>query len=299
MKNILTLISNPAAPSLSEKTLRHYKDALSELGAVHEDIAWLAEGEAADIAFDSDLEAARKALVPLLEQEQLDFALQPLQHRRKKLLVADMDSTIIQVECIDELADFAGLKEKVSAITEAAMQGELDFEQALRERVALLKGMNTSVLETVFKERVKLTPGAVEMVQTMNRSGANTVLVSGGFTFFTDRVARLTGFQVNRGNILGIDGDQLSGKVEDPIVDSNTKLDSLHEFQEIAELDMSQTIAVGDGANDIPMIDAAGLGVAFHPKPAAAKAADVVIRHGDLTALLYIQGFQKSEFVTG
>ncbi|MFC7049080.1 phosphoserine phosphatase SerB [Emcibacter nanhaiensis] len=299
MKNILTLISNPAAPGLTEKTLRQYKDALADLGAVHEDIAWLSEGEAADIAFDSDLEAAREALAPLLEQEALDFALQPLQHRRKKLLVADMDSTIIQVECIDELADFAGLKEKVSAITEAAMRGELDFEQALRERVGLLRGMDTAVLEKVFKERVVLTPGAVEMVQTMNKSGANTVLVSGGFTFFTDRVARLTGFQVNRGNILGIDGDQLSGEVEDPIVDSNTKLDSLHEFQDIAGLEMSQTIAVGDGANDIPMIDAAGLGVAFHPKPAAAKAADVVIRHGDLTALLYIQGFQKSEFVTG
>ncbi|WP_417319485.1 phosphoserine phosphatase SerB [Emcibacter sp.] len=298
MKNILTLISNPEAPCLTEALLAKYKDALSDVGAIHEDAVWLSEGEAADISFDGDFGTVREALAPLLDQDPLDFALQPLKHRRKKLLVADMDSTIIQVECIDELADFAGLKEKVSAITEAAMQGELDFEQALRERVALLKGLETSVLETVFKERVKLTPGAVEMVQTMNRSGANTVLVSGGFTFFTDRVAQLTGFQVNRGNILGVDGNALSGKVEDPIVDSNTKLDSLHEFQEIAGLEMSQTIAVGDGANDIPMIDAAGLGVAYHPKPAAAKAADVVIRHGDLTALLYIQGFQKSEFFT-
>ncbi|WP_321397923.1 phosphoserine phosphatase SerB [Emcibacter sp.] len=298
MKNILTLISNPADPCLTESLLKKYREALSDSGAKHLDNAWLNKQEAADISFDGDLETMRAALLPLLQQDPLDYALQPLEHRRKKLLVADMDSTIIQVECIDELADFAGLKEKVSAITEAAMQGELDFEQALRERVALLKGMNTSVLDIVFKERVKLTPGAVEMVQTMNRSGANTVLVSGGFTFFTDRVARLTGFRVNRGNILGIDGDKLSGEVESPIVDSNTKLDSLHEFQEIARLEMAETIAVGDGANDIPMIDAAGLGVAYHPKPAAAKAADVVIRHGDLTALLYIQGFQKSEFAS-
>lgn len=283
MKNILTLI----APDLDGAIVDKYAHMLDGK------VTWLAKGRAADIFFDKNSAAAKEEL----EAENLDFAIQDNANRRKKLLVADMDSTIIQCECIDELADFVGLKEKVSAITEAAMQGELDFEEALRERVALLKGMDVALLDRVFNERVKLMPGATSLIQTMNASGANTVLVSGGFTYFTDRVAKLTGFQVNRGNILGTHENKLSGEVGSPIVDSSTKINSLIEFRDRANLTDAETMAVGDGANDIPMIRGAGLGIAYHPKPAAAEAADVVIRHNDLTALLYLQGYAEDEIL--
>lgn len=283
MQNILTLI----APTLDDAIVRKYADALEG------QIEWLCEGQAADISFDGN--GAR--LVAELEGEKLDFAFQENSNRRKKLLVADMDSTIIQCECIDELADFAGLKERISAITEAAMQGELDFEEALRERVALLKGMDVAILERVFNERVKLMPGATALIKTMNAHGANTVLISGGFTYFTSRVAEITGFQVNRGNILAIEDGKLSGEVESPIVDSSTKINSLIEFRDQGNLSEADTMAVGDGANDIPMIRGAGLGIAYHPKPAAAEAADVVIRHNDLRALLYLQGYRADEII--
>lgn len=281
MQNTLTLIAPRLDPAIADKYARLLDGKIN----------WLAEGRAVDIFFDKD-----PGEVPQeLEGEKLDFAFQESAHRRKKLLVADMDSTIIQCECIDELADFAGLKEKVSAITEAAMQGQLDFEEALHERVALLKGMDVAVLDRVFNERVKLMPGAVSLIKTMNAHGATTVLVSGGFTYFTGRVAKLTGFQVNRGNILGIQDNKLSGKVEMPIVDSSTKINSLIEFRDQKNLTDADTMAVGDGANDIPMIQGAGLGIAYHAKPAAAEAADVVIRHNDLTALLYLQGYTEDE----
>ncbi len=293
MKNLLTLISNPARPALTDNLASFYASKLDCVTAV----SWLAEDIAVDIFFDGDLEGAKESLTPELRTENFDFGFQHANHRRKKLLVADMDSTIIQCECIDELADYAGLKEKISAITEAAMQGELDFEQALRERVALLAGMDSAVLETVYRERVKLMPGARALIKTINAGGANTVLVSGGFTYFTSKIAAVTGFQVNRGNILEIKDSQLTGRVLDPIVDSTTKLNSLIEFREKAALSPHEVMAVGDGANDIPMIREAGLGIAYHPKPAAAAAADIVIRHGDLTALLYLQGYSDAEFV--
>ncbi|WP_138380543.1 phosphoserine phosphatase SerB [Luteithermobacter gelatinilyticus] len=298
MTNVLTLICNPETATLDTTVADKYYDALHDAGLRPAAPIWLAAGEAMDLPFSGSLDTARETLTPLLQAEALDYAIQPQAERRKQLLIADMDSTIIQVECIDELADFAGLKEKVAAITEAAMRGELDFAAALKERVSLLKGIDIAVLDRVFHERVRLTPGAVEMVQTMNKTGAMTILVSGGFTFFTHRVAEATGFQVNRGNVLGISNGKLSGEVVPPIVDSSTKLNSLIEFRQSSALTPRQTLAVGDGANDIPMIQEAGLGVAYHPKPAAAAAADVVIRYGDLTALLYLQGFHKEEFVT-
>lgn len=294
MKNVLTLISNPARPGLTDAIVTACAARLGDVRLV----SWLSEGVATDIFFDSDLARAKDSLVPEFENENFDFLFQETRTRKKKLLLADMDSTIIQCECIDELADFVGAKEKVSAITEAAMQGHLDFEQTLRERVALLGGMEAAVLETVYHERVKLTPGAVPLIKTMNEAGAVTVLVSGGFTFFTGRIAETTGFQVNRGNRLDIKDGKLTGHVLPPIVDSRTKLDSLIEFRDKAGLTVAETMAVGDGANDISMIRAAGLGVAFHPKPAVAKAADMVIRHADLTALLYIQGYSDQDFVT-
>ncbi|NOZ65025.1 MAG: phosphoserine phosphatase SerB [Alphaproteobacteria bacterium] len=292
MHSLLTLISNPAAPTLTDDIVSTYVARLDGVTAV----SWLSEGVAVDIFFDGDLDKARRGLSPDLSGENFDFGFQQTNQRVKKLLVADMDSTIIQCECIDELADFVGMKEKVSAITEAAMQGHLDFEQALRERVALLANMDAGLLEEVYQARVKLMPGAVALIKTMNANGANTVLVSGGFTFFTSRVAAVTGFQVNRGNTLEIKDGKLTGHVLPPIVDSTTKLDSLNEFKNKAGLSDHEIMAIGDGANDIPMIRAAGLGIAYHAKPAAAKAANIALNHADLTALLYLQGYSDKDF---
>lgn len=293
MHNLLTLISNPAAAMLTDDIVSAYASRLDGVTA----ISWLSEGVAADLFFDGDLASAKAGLSPDLLTENFDFGFQQADSRVKKLLVADMDSTIIQCECIDELADFAGLKAEVSALTEAAMQGKLDFEQALKERVALLGGMAASVLEKVYEERVKLMPGAVTLIKTMNAAGANTVLVSGGFTFFTSRIAEVTGFQVNRANTLEIKDGKLTGNVLPPIVDSTTKVNSLIEFRNKAGLTASDVMAVGDGANDIPMIREAGLGIAYNAKPAAADAADITLRHADLTALLYLQGYGDRDFV--
>ncbi len=295
MKNLLTLISNPAQPALNDDIVNAYASRLEGVSG----ISWLSESVAVDIFFDGDLAPAKEKLTATLATENFDYGFQQADGRVKKMLIADMDSTIIQCECIDELADYAGLKAKVSAITEAAMQGRLDFEQALRERVALLRGMEASVLDRVYAERVKLMPGAASLIKTMNKAGAATILVSGGFTFFTEKVAALTGFQVNRGNILDIKDGILTGKVRDPIVDSTTKINSLIEFRERYKLDPHEVMAAGDGANDIPMIREAGLGIAYHPKPAAARAADITIHHADLTALLYLQGYSDGDFVAG
>ena len=249
---------------------------------------------ALDLFIDGDITSNT---IMKLKAEKFDFAIQDPITRKKMLLVADMDSTIIQVECIDELADFLGIKDKVSHITEAAMRGEIGFEGALKERVALLKGLNVSDLETVFNERVELTPGAITLIKTMNANGANTVLVSGGFTYFTGRVSEITGFKVNRANILLHEDGKLTGGVGEPIVDSDTKINTLREFQQKDELETFEIIAVGDGANDIPMLEGAGLGVGYRPFPATAEAADVSIEHGDLTALLYLQGYSVDDFV--
>lgn len=290
MTQVLSLISNDTDRAITENKKREYA---TRFNANHTN--WLNENVALDIFFDGELNAENLAT---LEKENFDFAIQDPNTRRKMLLVADMDSTIIQVECIDELADFLGIKDKVSHITEAAMRGEIDFKAALRERVALLKGLKVADLETVFQERVSLTPGAVELVKTMNANGANTVLVSGGFTYFTERVSELTGFKVNRANILLHENGALTGNVGDPIVDSDSKINALKEFQKRDNLEQFEIIAVGDGANDIPMLEGAGLGVGYRPFPATSKAADVTITHGDLTALLYLQGYSRRDFVT-
>lgn len=294
MHNLLTLISNPAAPTLTDETVAVYASRLEAVTAV----SWLSEGVAVDLFFDGDLATAKATLSPDLLTENFDFGFQQSDTRVKKLLVADMDSTIIQCECIDELADFAGLKAEVAAMTEAAMQGNLDFEQTLKDRVALLAGMDEVALDRTYEERVRLTPGAVTLIKTMNAAGANTVLVSGGFTFFTSRIAALTSFQVNRANTLDIKDGKLTGKVIPPIIDSTTKRDSLIEFREKAGLSTSDVMAVGDGANDIPMIREAGLGIAYHGKAAVTEAADITLHHADLTALLYLQGYGDGDFVS-
>ena len=217
-------------------------------------------------------------------------------HRRKRLLVADMDSTIIGCECLDELADFAGVKAAVSAITERAMRGEIDFEGALRERVAMLDGLPSSDLQRCFDERVRLNPGARVLATTMAEHGARCVLVSGGFDFFTRRVAEAAGFHAERANHLIEAADRLTGKVREPILGRAAKLAALREEAAALGLGLADTLAVGDGANDLAMIEAAGLGVAYRAKPVVAAQADARIDHTDLTTLLYFQGYRVHEF---
>lgn len=218
-------------------------------------------------------------------------------HRRKRLLIADMDSTIIQQECIDEIADFAGCGADVAAITERAMRGELDFDEALRVRVALLEGLETSVLECVINQRLTVTPGAKTLVSTMAANQAFCALVSGGFTFFTNRIAELVGFHENRANTLEISDNRLTGRPVPPILGQQAKLDALNQFCQMHSIPRAASLAVGDGANDLAMIKAAGLGAAFRAKPLVAAEADVQINHSDLTALLYLQGYHQSEFI--
>lgn len=208
-----------------------------------------------------------------------------------------MDSTIIENECIDELAIVAGVGERVSAITEAAMRGEVDFDGALRERVTLLEGLSEDVLQTVFDEKIRLTPGARSLVRTMQANGAKAVLVSGGFTFFTSRVAKAAGFDEDRANTLEIKDGKLTGRVGEPILGANAKLDSLKELIADMGIEAGDVLAVGDGANDIPMLKEAGIGVAFCAKPATAEAADVAINGRDLRALLYLQGYTAAEII--
>lgn len=242
-----------------------------------------------------DLRAALEAVLP-----RVDVAVQPASApRRKNLLLADMDSTMIQQECIDELADFAGLKAEIAAITERAMHGELDFPAALRARVAALKGLGSDAIDRCLTERIHLTPGAKTLIATMKAQGARTVLVSGGFTAFTGRIATRLGFDRNVANVLHLADGRLSGTVAEPIVDSSAKLQTLQAELRALGLAAEAALAIGDGANDIPMLQAAGLGIAFHAKPKAAAAADMAVRTGDLTTVLWAQGLPRSSWVTG
>ena len=234
-----------------------------------------------------------------MDHGSLDIVVQPLGDRTKKLIIADMDSTMITVECIDELADYAGLKPQIAAITERAMKGELDFRAALEERVGLLAGMPESTLVECRMERVKLTRGARTLVQTMKAHGAYTVLISGGFTAFAGPVGEAIGFDKVIANELEIAGGKLTGKVREPIVDSATKLETLKAEAAKHGLPLAETLAVGDGANDIPMITSAGLGIGYYPHPSAGEAAAAVIRHHDLTALLWAQGYPRRQWVMG
>lgn len=227
----------------------------------------------------------------------IDINRVPIANRRKKLLIADMDSTMIPVECIDEVADFAGVRDQVVAITEPAMRGEISFTEALHRRVELMAGLSETKLQEVFEQRVSLNPGARITVQTMRASGAYCALVSGGFTFFTERVAELAGFNENRANTLLIENGKLTGKVSEPVLGRQAKIAALEEITAKLGITPEDALAVGDGANDLGMIGVAGLGVAYHAKPIVAEAADTAINHGDLTSLLYLQGYRDSDFV--
>ena len=297
MSLVVTLICNPAEPELDSTAIDAARSALPS----PERGDWLFEGVAADIRFSStdDIRTISGRLREALNGIRADVVVQPQLDRRKKLLLADMDSTMIGQECIDELADFAGLKTHVAAITERAMRGEIEFEPALRERVALLKDLPVTVVDEVLKSRITPTPGAVELVRTMRAHGAYTCLVSGGFTLFTKRVAELIGFQENRANELLTENGKLTGLVAEPILGREAKLATLMDLLESFDLDDLDTMVVGDGANDLAMIERAGVGVAYHAKPAVGAAAGARIDHGDLTALLYMQGYKRNEFVTG
>ncbi len=252
---------------------------------------------AADLPIESAAPAVvREQIEAALAGRRVDVCVQPLAGRRKRLLIADMDSTIINVECLDELADFAGVKAQVAAITERAMAGELAFEGALRERVAMLKGLGLDALQRCYDERVQLNPGAETLVKTMAAHGARCVLVSGGFTFFTGRVATAAGFHDNRANTLIEDGESLAGLVGEPILGREAKLAALQEEVSTLGATPADALAVGDGANDLAMIEAAGLGVAYRAKPVVAAQADARVDHADLTALLYFQGYRVEDF---
>ena len=301
MSLVATLICNPASPALDSTVVDGARAVLPSPGPAQ----WLFNEVAVDIPFEQQ-DASRddiKAIEARLRQARgdlpIDIVVQPRIGRRKKLFLADMDSTMIGQECIDELADFAGLKAHVAAITERAMRGEIEFESALRERVALLKGLPVSVVDEVLDKRITLTPGGRKLVMTMRAHSAYTCLISGGFTLFTTVVAAKVGFQENRANQLQVENGKLTGEVVEPILGRATKLATLIELTESFDLDNIDTLVVGDGANDLGMIQAAGLGVAYHAKPAVAAAAAVRIDHGDLSALLYAQGYRRDEFVEG
>jgi phosphoserine phosphatase len=297
MSLVATLICNPVDPALDSTVIDGARAILPAAGTPQ----WLFNEVAVDIPFtgSEDISGITAQLREARGDLPIDVVVQPQLDRRKKLFLADMDSTMIGQECIDELADFVGLKAHVAGITERAMRGEIAFEPALRERVALLKGLSVDVIDEVLKTRITATPGARELVMTMRANDAYTCLISGGFTLFTKAVAARIGFQENRANELKVEDGKLTGEVTEPIVGRAAKLATLIELREAFDLDDLDTLVVGDGANDLGMIEAAGLGVAYHAKPAVAAAAHVRIDYGDLTALLYMQGYRREEFVGG
>ena len=286
-----TLLTNPATPRLDADTAaalsRRWKGG---------DLRWLDTGIAAE--FDlAALPADRWDVWQDLQAHGIDLVVQPKAGRRKRLLLADMDSTMIQQECIDELADEAGVGAYVAGITARAMNGELDFESALRERVSLLKDLPEAVIEQVFRDRITYTPGGAVLIATMKANGGRAALVSGGFTAFTGRVAGVLGFDENRANILHVADGKLTGTVADPILGREAKVAALQEITAAMGITPAEAVAVGDGANDLGMLHMAGAGVALHAKPSVAAECDIRINHGDLTALLYIQGYAAEDFV--
>lgn len=287
---VLCLIANPADPDLSPALAAR---VVQETGG---ELNWLNHGVACEI-LEPEAKDAAKIAREVIGTAAVDANLVPTEGRRKRLLVADMDSTMIEQECIDELADALDLKDEVADITDRAMRGELDFAEALDTRVALLKGLKRSKIEEIRREAITLAPGGRALVHTMKAYGAYTSLVSGGFTFFADYFAKRIGFDEAIANVLEFEGDVLTGTVAKPIVDKHTKKDRLLALAREHGLEPDQTMAVGDGANDLEMIAEAGFGVALHAKPAVAAAAGIRIDHGDLTALLYLQGYAEDDFV--
>jgi len=300
MQNIVTLIVNTSKQILDERIINKAFMAIEKKGGAVSNLSWLAKDEACDIFFDDiKPQEAYDIIRQKLDGIEVDIVVQENNMRKKKMLISDMDSTIIQQECIDEIADKLNLKNKVAAITERAMNGELDFSQSLRERVGLLGGLDANKLDDVYKNNIEIMPGAETLVRTMKKHGAYCLLVSGGFTFFTDKIAGRLGFDENRANILEINDGKLTGKVVEPILDKDSKLEALEEVASKLSIRKSDAIAVGDGANDLPMLKNAGVGVAYYAKESVQEQVACRINYSDLTALLYIQGYKKEEFVKG
>ncbi|MCA1367525.1 phosphoserine phosphatase SerB [Bradyrhizobium sp. BRP14] len=295
MALVATLIANPSNPVLTPSLAEAAAGAVKASG-----LYWLADGVACDIALADGTDAgeAEAKLRAAVNSAAVDVAVQDAETRRKKFLIADMDSTMIGQECIDELAAEVGLKEKVAAITARAMNGEIAFEPALIERVALLKGLPTTVISDVIARRITLTAGGRELIATMRAKGYYTALVSGGFTVFTGPIAEKLGFDENRANVLMESNGTLTGEVAHPILGKQAKIDALLDISKRLGISTAEVIAVGDGANDLGMLQLAGSGVALHAKPVVAEEAKIRIDHGDLTALLYLQGYRKRDFVT-
>lgn len=296
MDFVITLIAHPEVSTLTPALADTMAATLATQDMPVQKTRWLAENRALDmVVTHTDTARVDAAAQAMLGGERIDAVVQPLADRRKQLLISDMDSTIITVECIDELADFVGKKAEVSVITERAMNGELDFESALAERVALLAGLPESVLQEAYDQRVKFMPGARELVSTMAANGAYCVLVSGGFTFFTSRVAVALGFHEEHANRLEVQGGKLTGRVIPPILGKEAKLESLRNICAIKRIPRELAMAVGDGANDLPMLQAAGLGVAYHAKPVVRSQVTARVNHNDLRALLYVQGYHDQQ----
>lgn len=295
VEHVATFIAGAASAPLTE-------DIVSRALAAPRRVEWLEPGVAADVRLGVEpdaVDALRGALHEALADAAVDVVLQPEASRRKALLVADMDSTMIGQECVDELAEFAGLRDHIAKITERAMRGEIEFESALRERVALLAGLRVEIIDTILNERIVPTSGARTLVMTMRAHGAYAALVSGGFTLFAEPIAERLGFHEARANRLATKDGVLTGVVSPPISGAKAKLEVLEQLRARRGLPREATLAVGDGANDLDMLGAAGLGVAFHAKPKVAAAAQARIDHADLTALLFAQGYRRADFVAG
>lgn len=296
MTFVLTLIAAKSKGNLTEDLSKEVVDQTSAAEIVTGEMEWLSEGEAFCIPFQDQPARVQGLVREILADHPVDVAVIPAENRRKKLLIADMDSTMIEQECIDELAAEIGQADAVSAITEKAMNGAIEFNAALRERVALLKGIPESTIERVLADRISLTPGGRTLVETMRANGAVTALVSGGFTAFAGPLADRIGFQHYHANTLLTADSSLTGEVAEPILGRDAKLLMLRNLSRQNHLDLADGLAVGDGANDLAMLEAAGLGVAFHAKPIVQERAGVRINYCDLTALLFLQGYKREEF---
>jgi len=295
MNNVLTLVTGGGR--LDESTVSHVEMTLRGAGASVGAVDWLAYGIAVDMPFDGmDAPDAVDLSVEAIEDLPIDAVAQPSDGRRKRLLVADMESTIIENEMLDELADEVGLRDKIAAITARAMNGELDFEGALRERVGLLEGLDEKALDRT-RDKIRFTPGCRALVATMHANGAYCALVSGGFSYYTGYVRDAVGFDMDQANKLEIADGKLTGKVIDPILGRDAKRERLRALSDTHGIPIEATMAVGDGANDLDMLAAAGLGVAYHAKPVVARSARARIDHADLTALLYLQGYREEEII--